>query len=187
MLYSYDVLFIQGFISLLLSYSFTNAAIILSNLSALSDVSPSIHRLNYNSSTTLNGTTRCVLPVLPLAPVNIEACQPTFQWLLRAQDADIPRLYLPGTTPITITHSAGCAISLDKRGLRGGLSISKRMIVDYARQVLLLCEDFGQGGWMHVDGNEDWIVIVSGRRETGVLADKTAAVSGSMVIDLEKQ
>lgn len=41
----------------------------------------------------------------------------------------------------------------------------------------MLCDYFGQGGWTHIDGNEDWIVIVSGGEEKGILlGNKTVDV-----------
>lgn len=56
--------------------------------------------------------------------------------------------------------------------------LSKKRIVEYALQVLLLCQNFGQGGWTHIDGNEEWIVIVSGRLETRMMANETDGVGG---------
>lgn len=187
MSYPYNLLFIQLFVSLLLSHLFANAATIPTNSAAISDVSPSLHSPDFNSSAIFNGATRCVLPVPPLVPVNLEICQPTFYRLLSAPDAGVPSLYHSGGGPFRIIYSNGCAISLDKQNRRGDIAISNRIIVDYARQVLLYCAHFGQGGWTRIDGSEDWIVIVSGRLEAETLANKTAAVSGSMVsIDVEK-
>lgn len=184
----YNLLFIQPFLSLLLSHFFANAAIIQTNSSAISDASHSLYSPDFNSSAFLNGTTRCMLPVPPLAPVSLGSCEPTFRRLLSAPDAEIPSLYHSEGGPIRVIYSNGCAISLDKRNRRGDILISKRMIVDYACRVLVLCEHFGQGGWTYIDWSVEWIVIVSGRLEIDILVAKTAAVSGSMVsMDVEKE
>lgn len=59
----------------------------------------------------------------------------------------------------------------------GEIWISTRRIEGYALQVLVLCDYFGQGGWSHIDGNEEWIVIVSGGEEKGILlGNKTVDV-----------
>ena len=187
MSYPYNLLFIQAFLYLLLSHFFANAATIPTNSSAISDVSQSLHKPDLNSSALYNGWTRCLLPELPLAPVNLMVCQATFRWLLLAPDAEVPSFYRSGGRPIRIAFKNDCAITLDAPKYEAFIFISKKMIVDYARQVLLLCANFGQGGWTHVDGSQDWIVIVSGRSETETLANDPAVVSGSMVsIDIEK-
>ena len=69
----------------------------------------------------------------------------------------------------------------------GEIEISKTRIVDYTRNVLLLCSPFGQGGWTHIDGNEDWIVIVSGRLDAAVLVNKTTIGGGGLSLDLREQ
>lgn len=60
----------------------------------------------------------------------------------------------------------------------GEIAISKRRIVDYAGRVLLLCDNYGQGGWTHIDGNEDWVVIVSGSAEAAILAKEIRSDTG---------
>lgn len=173
MAYSYKLPFFQGFISVLLYPFLLNAASIPSETSSIPNLSPSFHSLNFNSSALLNGTTRCVHPVPPLIPVILETCQLVFRDLLLAPDAGFPFLYphrdIPDW-PITIATRFGCVISLDRRGRHTQILISKTRIVDFARQILLLCQNFGQGGWKQIDGDEDWIVIVSGTMDAATLA-----------------
>ena len=163
----YKLLSIRSYVSFLLFSLSAYAAFVSSESSAGSDLPPSFPSPNLNSSTLFISTTRCVLPVPPLVPVSLAMCQPTFWRILLAPNADIPHMYKLGAFPIWIVDTFGCVISLDRRGVRGEILISKRRIVEYARQVLLLCENFGQGGWTRIDGNEDWVVVVSGRRESG--------------------
>ena len=40
--------------------------------------------------------------------------------------------------------------------------ISFRQIVESAARTLHLCEQYGQGGWEHVEGHEDWFIVVEG-------------------------
>ena len=170
---------VQGFVCLLLFHFFADLAIIPCRASAISDVSPSFQSPRFNASTVLSGTTRCSLPVPPHFPVSLEACQPVFRSLLFSLDADNLHYYHHRSHhPITIKSEFHCAIRLDRRVASGEILISKRRIVDYARQVLLLCSQFGQGGWTHIDGSEDWIVIVSGSGEVAGLANETTGVGG---------
>lgn len=39
--------------------------------------------------------------------------------------------------------------------------------MDYAREVLLQCVHLGYGGWIHLNENGEWIVIVEGARYYG--------------------
>ena len=59
----------------------------------------------------------------------------------------------------------GCVISMDRQKHGGSISISKRRIVDYARQLLFFCENYGYGGWVFLNEDPGWIIIVSGQRE----------------------
>ena len=40
------------------------------------------------------------------------------------------------------------------------------------------CKNFGQGGWTHIDENEEWIVIVSAHVETRMMANETEGIGG---------
>ena len=173
---SYALLFTRGFLTLLLSRFFAITVAIPSRGYAISDVSHSLHG-HINRSSLLNATTRCVLPDPLFIPVSLQSCQPGLRRLLIAPDAEVPRLYAFQGAPLKIIDSPGCVISLDKRRVWGEIWISTRRIEGYALQVLVLCDYFGQGGWTHIDGNEDWIVIVSGGEEKGILlGNKTVDV-----------
>ena len=156
------LLFIQGFITLVFYHFVANAVSVPSRVPATFDISPPFHNSDSNSSTRLSGITRCVVPEPPLIPVGLRSCQPAIRRLLLAPDAEVLHRYRHYASLIGIVDVYGCVISLDRRTRQGDLLITKRRIADYARQVLLLCEGFGQGGWTHIDGDEDWIVIVSG-------------------------
>ncbi len=71
--------------------------------------------------------------------------------------------------------------------MAGEIIISKRRIVDYTSNVLLLCSHLGQGGWTHIDGSEDWIVIVSGRSDAAVLANETTIGGDGLSLELGEQ
>lgn len=173
-----NLLVIHGFFCLLLFQFFANVATIPSRASAISDVSPSLQSPSFNASTVVSGSTRCSLPVSPLFPVSLESCQPVFRSLLLSPDAEILYYYHHGVHPITITDGFECAIRLDRERVSGEIVLSKRRIVDYAQQILLLCMHFGQGGWTRIDGSEEWIVIVSGSGDKAVLANEAAGVGG---------
>lgn len=158
---SYNLLFVQVFGFLPLS---VNATIVPSSLSAISDVAPST---KLNVSTFLNATTHCLLPVPPVVPVGLEICRPVLRRILLAPDADYIGLYIHRMGAILITGGPGCFVRLDRGGPGGEIAISKRTIVVYAWQVLLVCQNFDHGGWAHIDGTHDWIVIVSGDLENG--------------------
>ena len=153
---SYNLLFVQVFGFLPLT---VNATFGPSSLSAISDVAPST---KLNVSTFLNATTRCVLPVPPVIPVSLKACESALRWLLSVPDVDYIRPYRHNVNAVMITYALGCFVGLDRARKGGEIALSKRMIVGYAERVLVLCQNFGQGGWAHIDGNDEWIVVVSG-------------------------
>ena len=138
MSHSDNRLSIRGFLSLLFSHFFAHAAIIPPTFSANSIVSPSFQSLDLNRSTLLNATTRCVLPVPEIHPVSLESCQPAFLRFLTSPDAEVIHRYTHFTYPIVIIAEFGCVVSLDKRTVRGEVLLSKRRILEYALQVLLL-------------------------------------------------
>ena len=183
MSHPYNLLLIQALVCLLLSHLFADAAIVPSKVSTLSDVPPYFHQASFNSSALFNGTTKCVLPLEPLDPISLEQCQPLFHWVLTSPDAEISFLYRHVAKPIVIANGNGCVIWLDSRVRPADIAISKRIIVDYARQVLLLCSHLGQGGWTQIDGNEDWIVIVSGR----LLANKATISGDGLSLEMQEQ
>ena len=160
----YNLLLVQVLGFLTVSYSFANAAIVPSSLSAFPNVVPST---KLNVSTYLNDTTHCLLPVPYVVPVSLETCQPALRRTLLAPEVDYLRLYEHNMSPIMIIGGTGCFVSLDRQGRGGNIVITKRTVVAYALQVLQLCQNFGHGGWAHIDMNDDWIVIVSGDRANG--------------------
>ena len=56
-------------------------------------------------------------------------------------------------------------ISMDRKANGGEIEISNRRIVDYVRQLLVFCQEYGYGGWVFLVEDPYWIVIVSGQRE----------------------
>lgn len=103
-----------------------------------------------------------MLPVPPLVPIDLPTCRPALRRILSVPDTEYVHLYEHTVVAIMLVARDGCFISMDKHGRGGYIVISKKSIATYALQVLLLCQDFGQGGWTHIDGNDDWIVDVSG-------------------------
>lgn len=160
----YSLLLLQVLGFLTVSCSSANAAIVPSSLSAISDVAPLI---KLNLSTSLNATIRCVLPDPSVLPVSLEVCQSVLHRALSLSDADLIRHYIHNANAFRMISGIGCSVSLDRRRTGGEIAISKRRVVTYAQHVLVLCQNFGHGGWVQIDGNEEWIVIVSGEMENG--------------------
>ena len=158
------LLFILRLHSVLLSCLLANAAVMPSPSSILTPISPSTQSLSSNTSNPSSGA-RCVLPISPSVPVSLEACLPAFYSLLAARAAETPFLRRHATAPIILNEVAGCVISMDRQGHGGSISISNRRIVDYARQLLLFCREYGYGGWVFLLEDPLWIIIVSGQRE----------------------
>lgn len=111
----------------------------------------------------LPSRTHCVHDVTPpMIPVNSHTCARTFSRLLSQPDVDTPYEYTRGhVRPKKLTY-APCAISLDRHNQGHKIAISLREIVESAARTLHLCERYGQGGWEHVSGHEQWVVIVEG-------------------------
>ena len=78
-------------------------------------------------------------------------------------DVDTPYEYTRGLDRAKKLTHAPCAIRLDRHNKEGRrIVISFRQIVESAARTLHLCEQYGQGGWEHVQGHEHWIIAVEG-------------------------
>ena len=112
----------------------------------------------------LSGWTHCIHDVIPpIVPVNSRICAHTFSWLLSQPDVDTPYEYNRGLDRATKLTYAPCVITLDRQHNHGRrIAISFREIVESAARTLHLCEQYGQGGWEHVAGHEQWLVSVEG-------------------------
>ena len=112
----------------------------------------------------LRSRTRCILEVIPpVLPVDRNICAPAFSNLLRRPDVDEVREYARQASWPASFSRAPCVIGMDRRFEgTGTLRISFRQIVMIASRTLVLCERYGQGGWEHIDGDEDWVVFVEG-------------------------
>lgn len=172
---SYKLSLVQVLVFLPSFHALSNAAIIPSSFPAVPNIVPSA---KLNVSTYLNDTTRCVLPIPPLFPVSPPTCAAALIRILSAPDVDLIRRYRHDVYPIIIIAGLGCFISLDKPARGGAIEISLRSIANYAQQVLILCQSFGQGGWTYIHRNPDWIVIVTGEPPSASLSNKEAGVGG---------
>ena len=138
----------------------------LSSTQNTSDSAPTsytdILNLTANATTSSrNARIHCYHPVrYPYFPVNIPICLPTFNTLLSTQIVDTPHVFRRiGRFPIKLTDYP-CALSLDTQQLQAVIRISLRAVVDSAIRTLDACDSYGQGGWEHIESNEDWIIIV---------------------------
>ncbi|KAM0805834.1 hypothetical protein BDR22DRAFT_829430, partial [Usnea florida] len=162
-MHRHNLVFILRLYSVLLSCLLANAAVIPSPLSILPPISPITQTLGSNTSNPSSGA-RCVLPIPPSVPVSLEACLPALRSLLASRSADTPFIRRHATAPIILNEVPGCVISMDRQGHGGSIEISNRRIVDYARQLLLFCQEYGYGGWVFLIEDPLWIIIVSGQR-----------------------
>ena len=108
--------------------------------------------------------THCIHDVIPpIVPVDSHICARTFSRLLSLPDVDTPYQYNRGFDRAKKLTYAPCAISLDRLHNYGRtIVLSFREIVESAARTLHLCQPYGQGGWEHVEGYEQWIIIVEG-------------------------
>lgn len=145
----------------------TSAAIIPKDPSFAIDPLTSTGLIHLNS--TLRGQPTCYPPNLPpYQPVSLKLCEPAFTILLNSQGSNLPKQYQKmDRNPIEITKYKGCYVRLDTPRLWVELNISLKRIVDNAREVLRVCERYGQGGWMRIDVSRSWVISVDGFGEGG--------------------
>lgn len=145
----------------------TSAATISKDRSFGIDPPTSASLIHLNS--TLRGQPTCNLPYLPpFQPVSLKLCEPAFTMLLNSQGSNLPQQYQKMyRNPIEITKYKGCYVRLDTPRLWVELNISLKRIVDNAREVLRMCERYGQGGWMRIDVSRSWVISVNGFGEGG--------------------
>ena len=142
-----------------------SASLIIHNLTSAALIPLSSQTFTGATPTTnVTGETGCNLPYLPpFCPISPGICDRAFRILLNSQGSSLQRNYRKlGPDPIKITKLRGCGIYLNGAGLGTQIDISLKQVVGYAKEVLELCEMYGQGGWTRVDGSRDWIVAVNG-------------------------
>lgn len=148
-----------------------SAALVLSTFdhsAAPSTASTSMLSVTAAMNTTREYTPSCVLPEsAPVAPVSFEVCIHVFEMLLNAPDTDFRKPYERLRNRAIPISGWPCAIELDKESRGGELVITKRQIVGEVTRILRWCQLFGEGGWVQVEQDPQWIVIVSGWADLG--------------------